>query len=256
MIYRCDTQGPVHLVQISDCHLSGDRQQLISGVNPHHTLQKVLAKITSDGAPVDLLLLTGDLTHDGEAEAYALLQDALDPLGIPYFWLPGNHDLSSNMNSVAREPRLSTKQIALPQWQILLLDSHVDNEINGLVSQSELSWLATALKEQPDKYHAIFVHHHMLPVGCAWIDPQRIVNAEQLLVLFDNTPNLRIVSNGHVHQEWQQTRGHYTLMTTPSTCVQFKVGSDDFAIDDLPPGYRRFTLLPDGSYRTEVCRAD
>lgn len=256
MIYQFDAEGPVHVVQISDCHLSGDRQQLISGVNPYLTLTQVIEKIFNDGEPVDLLLLTGDLTHDGEAEAYSLLQELLDPLTIPYFWLPGNHDLSGNMHSAARNPRLATKQILLPNWQILLLDSHVDNEINGLISQSELSWLATALKEHSDKYQAIFVHHHMLPVGCAWIDPQRIINAEQLLLLFDRSPRLRIVCNGHVHQEWQQSRGHYTIMTTPSTCVQFKQASDDFAYDDLPPGYRRFTLRPDGSYHTEVCRAN
>ena len=91
-------------------------------------------------------------------------------------------------------------------------------------------------------------------MGCAWLDPQRVANAEQLLTLFDNTAQLRLVCNGHVHQEWQQQRLHYRLLSTPSTCIQFSSNSDDYAEDDLAPGYRRFALHPDGSFDTGVVR--
>ena len=123
-----------------------------------------------------------------------------------------------------------------------------------MVSQSELTWLATALLEHPEKHAAIFVHHPLLPVGCDWLDPQRIANAEQLLTLFDNTPQLRFVCNGHVHQDTTETRLHYQLLSTPSTCIQFKKNSADYAEDDLPPGYRRFTLHADGRFDTEIIR--
>ena len=43
-------------------------------------------------------------------------------------------------------------------------------------------------------------------------------------------------------------------MSTPSTCMQFKPGSKDFALDDLAPGYRRIELFADGRIDTEVLR--
>lgn len=255
MIYHFDAEGTVDIVQISDCHLSPDRQRELSGVVTYDSLQQVLNSIRANDK-AQLLLLTGDLTHDGEPEAYQLLQALLEPLAIPWFWLPGNHDLSAAMAQAATHTRLASKQILLDHWQLLLLDSHQDHQVNGVVSQSELSWLATALKEHPDKYAAVFVHHHLLPVGSDWIDRQRIANAEQLLTLFDATAQLRFVACGHVHQEWQVQRGHYSLLSSPSTCVQFQRHSADFATDTLPPGYRRFTLFADGSYQTRVCRIE
>jgi Icc protein len=42
----------------------------------------------------------------------------------------------------------------------------------------------------------------------------------------------------------------------PSTCVQFKPLSKDFAIDDVAPGYRWLDLYPDGRVETAVSRVD
>jgi Icc protein len=42
------------------------------------------------------------------------------------------------------------------------------------------------------------------------------------------------------------------LLSTPSTCAQFRPGSDSFAIDERPPGYRWLDLRADGRLDTEV----
>jgi Icc protein len=254
MIYRFDKHEPVHLIQITDCHVHNERERLLSGVNTYDSLAQVIDGINGCTKLADMALVTGDLTHEGDERAYTLLLEQLNRLPVPFFWLPGNHDHTGPMGSTANHERLHTKQIILHDWQILLLDSHVEDEVAGLVSQSELTWLATALLEHPEKHAAIFVHHPLLPVGCDWLDPQRIANAEQLLTLFDNTPQLRFVCNGHVHQDTTETRLHYQLLSTPSTCIQFKKNSADYAEDDLPPGYRRFTLHADGRFDTEIIR--
>lgn len=254
MIYHFDKNASVYLAQITDCHIHNDRDSLLSGVNTSDSLQQVVDGIRQDERENDLFLVTGDLTHEGDERAYYLLMEKLEQLPAPYFWLPGNHDHVEPMAAVGNHERLRTKQIILPHWQILLLDSHIEDEVNGAVSQSELTWLATALREHPEKYAAVFVHHHILPVGCAWLDPQRVANAEQLLTLFDSTPQLRVVCNGHVHQEWQLDRLHYRFISTPSTCIQFRSNSDDYAEDDFPPGYRRFALHNDGTFDSDVVR--
>ncbi|MBP8029912.1 MAG: metallophosphoesterase, partial [Pseudomonadales bacterium] len=209
MIYRFDKHEPVHLIQITDCHVHNERERLLSGVNTYDSLAQVIDGINGCTKLADMALVTGDLTHEGDERAYTLLLEQLNRLPVPFFWLPGNHDHTGPMGSTANHERLHTKQIILQDWQILLLDSHVEDEVAGLVSQSELTWLATALLEHPEKHAAIFVHHPLLPVGCDWLDPQRIANAEQLLTLFDNTPQLRFVCNGHVHQDTTETRLHY-----------------------------------------------
>lgn len=46
------------------------------------------------------------------------------------------------------------------------------------------------------------------------------------------------------------------LMATPSTCIQFAPGSNEFSIDGQAPGYRWIDLYPDGTLDTHVRRAE
>lgn len=255
MIYSLDKKAAISVVQITDCHLYNKRRKLLSGVNPYTTLRRVIRSIkrqTADDCRADLVLATGDLTQNGDKRAYQLLLSQLNKLSAPFFWLPGNHDNPAVMMAASDRKRLRCKQIMTTHWQILLLDSRVENQTYGELSSSELTWLQAALLANPNKYSAIFVHHPLLPVGSEWIDALRMRNAEQILALLDQTPQLRLVCNGHVHQACQQQRAHYTLLSTPSTCVQFKPNCTIHMEDNSPPAYRHLMLRDDGSFATEV----
>jgi Icc protein len=55
-----------------------------------------------------------------------------------------------------------------------------------------------------------------------------------------------------VHQAFEGQYESIRILGTPSTCSQFKVGSDAYAVDDKPPGYRRISLFPDGTVDAEL----
>jgi len=59
---------------------------------------------------------------------------------------------------------------------------------------------------------------------------------------------------GHIHQHFAQRRNGIQLLATPSTCIQFLPGSERFALDPVPPGYRWFDLHADGTFTTGVQR--
>jgi Icc protein len=46
------------------------------------------------------------------------------------------------------------------------------------------------------------------------------------------------------------------MLSTPSTCSQFLPNSDDFGMDDRPPGYRWLHLYADGAIDTDVVWLD
>ena len=66
--------------------------------------------------------------------------------------------------------------------------------------------------------------------------------------------NRVVVVSGHVHQESDAVVSGVRMLTTPSTCIQFAPGSQDFALDDKQPGYRRIVLQPNGHIETQVIR--
>src|SRR5690606_20318060 len=102
----------------------------------------------------------------------------------------------------------------------------------------------------------ICFHHHPLSMGSRWIDTIGLHNADELLAIVRRHNNVRCVLWGHVHQESDQIIDGVRYLSTPSTCVQFMPGSDDFAIDTLAPGYRWLDLHPDGRVDTGVSRVE
>ena len=61
---------------------------------------------------------------------------------------------------------------------------------------------------------------------------------------------------GHAHQPYDAEHYGIRVLGTPSTCRQFMPGSEDFAVDDCPPAYRRITLHSDGSMDNELILVD
>jgi Icc protein len=63
---------------------------------------------------------------------------------------------------------------------------------------------------------------------------------------------VRAVITGHVHQHCDALWGQLPVYSTPSSCVQFKQHSEDFALSEQPPGYRWLDLHSDGTVHTGV----
>jgi Icc protein len=85
-----------------------------------------------------------------------------------------------------------------------------------------------------------------------WLDRVGLEDAEQCLQVVRQNANVRGVLWGHVHQSLDRFVNGVRFMASPSTCAQFMPGSDDFALDSRPPGYRVLELMPDGAIATEV----
>ena len=86
-----ETAATSRVVQLSDTHLMREPGGQLVGIDTDRSLAAVCRLVAAQG-PIDALLLTGDLAGDEAEEAYGRLAKALAPLGVPSFWLPGNHD--------------------------------------------------------------------------------------------------------------------------------------------------------------------
>jgi Icc protein len=252
---------PLRLLQLSDCHLAADPGGLFRGIDPQSHLQAVAADARRRFAPVDLLLLTGDLTHHGGPDAYRRLLDAVDGLARQRHWLPGNHDVAAAMQALeAQEPPLGCKLIDTAHWRLLLLDStaHPDGRGGGSLADAELAWLEQGLTGAGTRWVFIALHHNPVPLGSAWQDAIMLGNAPAFWAIVDRYPRVRALIFGHVHQQQQVRRGPLELFAAPSTAVQFQAGCPDFRLESDPgraqPGYRYYELNADGTLIARLCR--
>lgn len=233
------------LIQITDPHVGPARDYRLAGVETLETLRQVLAEIGSSPALPEIICATGDIAADGSAAAYRLFTQQIQFLELPYQWLPGNHD----DKQVIREGITATPYwplLELGAWRVLSLDTAVPSAVGGRLAGEELDFLAHQLEREPEAPTVVFMHHPPVPVGCAWLDAQRVANAAELEAILRRHHNVRALFTGHVHQEFQAHWAGTEVYTTPATCFQFRPQSADFAIDRQPPGYRWIELHPDG----------
>lgn len=250
---RAQASQPLRVVQITDCHLGAQAGDCLLGLDTDESLGDVLDMLVAHESSADLLLATGDISNRGASDSYTRFLDLIaDKLSQPVGWLAGNHDQASVMGAIER-PNLSYQHVDIANWRIILLDSSVPGAVHGELRPSEVKRLQ-ALLSGTDKHTLVFVHHQPVPVGSEWMDQYIIRNAETLLSELEQHPQVKGLIWGHVHQEFSGAHGSIALYATPSTCIQFKPNEDDFALDDVMPGYRWFDLHDDGRFDTGVTR--
>ena len=245
-------QPPVRIVQFTDLHLYGAADGCLRGVPTLPAAEAALATAQRREAPWDALLLTGDLVQD-DPGGYARVTDLFAASAVPVYCIPGNHDEPAEMRAaLARAPFQLGGTARHGNWLLVMLDSYLAGMAGGRLATAELARLEAALAAHPEQHVLVCLHHQPVPVQSRWLDAVSLENPEALFEVLDRHQNVRLLVWGHVHQDWEGMRNGVRLVSTPSTCAQFKPRSDGFAIDRRPPGYRWFRLHADGRTETGV----
>ena len=255
------THASLYVVQVTDTHLFSSPYKELLGVNTGIALQEVLQAVAALDPQPDILLLTGDISQDGSAESYRRCREMLRPLALKTYWLPGNHDVNTVMATelgqvIENDAMRPDTTISQGGWRLVLLDSSVEGEVGGWLSDSELQRLDRELDvaRNNGEYALVSLHHPPFLMESHWLDTSTLANSQQLLQRLDRAETLRVVAFGHVHQQWEHQREGVVYMACPSTCVQFEPRSDRFALQPIAPGFRQFWLNVDGTFETNVVR--
>ncbi len=226
------------------------------GMNTRDSLNATVDRVLNEQPHVDLVIASGDISQDGSVESYQAFREASERIAAPKRWLAGNHDELPQMALAAQQSDFLEPVVDIGNWRVTLLNSAVPGSVPGYLEDRQLQLLAQALSEAPQRHHLVCLHHHPVPIGCAWMEPIGLKNPGALFAVLDRFPQVRAVLWGHVHQAFDQFRAGVRLMASPSTCIQFAPGSTDFALDTKAPGYRWLRLHTDGQLETGISRID
>ena len=216
-------------------------------------MTRVIAAIQDDDWAADLVAMTGDLIQDDSRDDYDRFCVLMKQLQLPVYCVPGNHDVHDLMrDAVSQPPFHYCDSLQTGNLLITGIDSCIDGDAGGRIHDEEKARLEIILDTTAAEHVLICLHHPPLPVGCKWLDQVGLKNGEEFLSLISRTGKVRAAIFGHVHQEFFEERESIKIIGTPSTCRQFKPDSDDFALDDNPPAYRRIELHADGNVSDEL----
>ena len=239
------------MAQLTDPHLLANPRGHYRGTNSYARFQSCLRSVCR--ADPDLILLTGDLGHDETWAAYGLLRDQLATCNPPALVMAGNHDQPHLLRSCLRRHALVADcGVAVGNWLVIGLDSHVAGRMDGQLSSAQLDWLASTLHSHPGPC-LVALHHPPTMIGCPRMDPMALEAPEHFLSLLEDSPQVKGVVFGHVHQAWQR-QGPLPLMACPSTAMQIPpIQPSPYPYGDAP-GWRLLRLETDGQLHTQVIR--
>jgi Icc protein len=247
----------LRVLHLTDPHLYADPDGALRGTVTADSLQAVLDHYGTSDWCAHRVLVTGDLIHDDSADAYERFRDLLSPLKLRVHCVPGNHDIADLMRPVCARPPFSyCAWEEVGDWLLIGIDSCVNGEAGGAVSDEELERLSETVTRSAARHVMVFVHHPPIPMGSRWLDTVGLANGRALLERLRSLGRVRALAFGHVHQEYDATHEGIRILGTPSTCRQFKPRSDNFAVDERPPAYRRIELGTDGQVDTQLIWVD
>lgn len=192
------------LIHVSDIHLTASGEDLFCA-NPHERLDQCIAHINHAHGDADLCVVTGDLTHWGEPDAYRQLRAALDIAEVPLALLLGNHDDRANFKEAfperATDPNGFVQEaLEVPVGRFLLMDTKEPGTHAGSYCDQRLEWLSEQLRAGRGTPHFLFMHHPPMPVHVASMDRIGQQDSDALKAcLQDHAADIRHIFFGHCH---------------------------------------------------------
>jgi len=245
----------IRILQISDCHISSNLKQQWCDRYPQQTLSKIVNYINDHEPNKDAVIATGDLSHDSSKESYTVLSKYFSSIKKPVYALAGNHDDPEIMKLLLNKEKISTSShFVYGNWLIIMLNTHAPKAEHGNLCEQQLALIETLLQQHQEKYILIAMHHPPITIDCAWIDKINLLNSQEFITRIARYKNIKAIVFGHVHQDTETTLNGIQYLSCPSTCHQYKPNSNEFAFDDIAPGYRWIDLQQDGNIKTGVIR--
>lgn len=193
------------IIQITDTHLMPHKGDL-NGKNPHKNLEACIESINNFHADSELCVITGDLTDQGDLEAYSDLRKILQQLKIPFYPIIGNHDQRDFFLEIFPEVQIDEngfvqRAIIIPLGYILLLDTVEQGNDWGSFCERREEWLREKLKNAGDKSVYLFMHHPPFKIGIPALDRINIKkNSKLFQKILNDFCNIKHIFFGHVHR--------------------------------------------------------
>jgi len=214
------------VIQISDPHIVPDGQLAYGKVDTAKALAGVVASINEklpQLGPVDMAIVTGDLTDFGTPGEYERFKQIMDSLAIPYRAVPGNHDVREAMRDAFTDEDWMTLDgpidwaIELAEFVVVGLDTLAEGAAYGALNEASLDFLTGQLSRQADKPFLVGLHHPPFMTGINEMDLNNLRVADPLRKILDrHAAEVRLIC-GHVHRNTVFKFGNSLCQIAPGT---------------------------------------
>lgn len=217
------------IAQISDTHVTSPGQPVEQRFATATHLQRAVTHLLSLPRLPDVVLITGDCVDEGSVAEYERLRVCLQPLEMPVYVIPGNHDNREHMRQVFGTQGVGHHETFMQYvvhagpLRLIALDTLIPGQAGGRLCHERLHWLEAQLTADRASPTILFQHHPPFAIGIPVLDRAGFGGVEDLSRLIARHPNVERILAGHVHCHVQR-RFHGTIaVTCPSTAHQMHI---------------------------------
>lgn len=247
----------LQFIHLTDPHLAPPGETLY-GLDPAARLRAAIADIARrhgpDGpTPAAFAVLTGDLTHHGQADSYALLREILADLPMPAHLLLGNHDERDAFRAAFPDAPVDPdgfvqSVLDTPEARLVMLDTKWPGTAAGGLCARRLVWLKARLEETAADV-LLFLHHPPMPVGIHKMDQIPLLHARELAeVLEPHRGRIRHLFHGHLHRPLAGSWRGIPLSSLRATSHQIALDLQEMPVvpgSHEPPAYALVRVTED-----------
>ncbi|GAB3599827.1 metallophosphoesterase [Microbacterium tumbae] len=218
------------VIHLSDPHLLAGGAHLAGRFDVEGTLTRTLAAIRAVHPAPSAIVVTGDLTDLGEADAYRRLRAAVEPvaaeLEAPIVWVAGNHDERPTLRAELLDGA-ATEQPVTGVWdldglRVIALDTTVPGWHHGDIDEAQLAWLADILQEPAPHGTLLAMHHPPIPSHLPLFDILELRHQDELAEVVRGT-DIRGILAGHLHYSSHGTFAGVPVSVASATCYTMNV---------------------------------
>lgn len=237
------------IVQISDMHMMADGAWVHGIVDTTDAVRRIVDAVNALEPPPDVVLVTGDVTHDGDLPAADCAYAALARLRAPAWVIAGNHDdrdvLRAAFGRYSGDLTEAWLAYAVEDFglRLLALDVSTDDPYRGEIAAAQIDWLAARLAEAPERPTLLLMHQPPFDTGVDWLDGMWLAaGRHEFGAVLRRHANVVAVLSGHLHRSMRGDWYGVPVIAAPSvmdrvTFTGWKApGEPELAIT-APPGF-------------------
>jgi len=236
------------IAQISDLHLVSEGKRCYGLVDTNELARRAVDAINRLNRRPDAVVVSGDIIDTAKAADYAVAQDILGELEMPFFPLSGNHDHSTGLKAAFSDHPFSASSVPdrlcygadVGAIRLVVLDSSVSRAPHGELSEAQLSFLEQELSASNGRPAVVAVHHPPIPTGNRSMDKFGLRRPSELAAVISRHSNVLRILCGHCHRGVLGSFAGTMVAIAPAASHQLELaldGDDTFGFNLEPPAF-------------------
>ncbi len=252
----------IQFIQLSDTHIREPGRLAYRRLDTAPYLERAVNAIMALPQKPEAVVMTGDLTDFGRIQEYEHLARLIEPLDMPVYLMPGNHDDRDNLRVVFSDHSYLGQsgyvqyEMPIGKLMLLALDTTMPGESSGALCAERLNWLAEKLDVYRDQPVVVAMHHPPFQTMIGHMDRIGLLSGQaELSDLLSGYTNVERVICGHLHRAIDVRFAGTIASTTPSPAHQVSLdlsenGPSAWTLE--PPAFRVFAWHADQGVVTHL----